>query len=222
MPENPPQPRFQFSLAALLAIVTVVSILCSSFASGGLPGVLVCLPAALAGTAVILGAGPRGLRWICLIWAACGVLFFLLRAVASYPFIEIADGLGGGAMERVGDWMSLCLACVAAVFAIVIGHFVRRVSVRLVLTLGLLAFIVTRQFQVPTRPTLRAWPSSRWQECSWRPTGSPFSPRAGQVGCPWADAAGCLSSLVCCSWPTGKDVSGWADAVVVASDSYTE
>ena len=113
---------------------------------------LVCLPAALAATAVILGAGPRGLRWICLIWAACGVVFFLLRAVASFPFIEIADGLGGGAMERVGDWMSLCLACVAAVFAVVIGHFVRKVPVRLGTDLGLLAFIVTRQFQSPDTP----------------------------------------------------------------------
>ena len=70
----------------------------------------------------------------------------------SYPFIEIADGLGGGGKERAGDWMCLCFTCVIAVIVIVIGHFVAWIPVRLVLTLGLLAYIVTRIFQSPDTP----------------------------------------------------------------------
>ena len=138
------KPRFQFSLGALLALVTVVSVVCSSIASAGLFGGLVCVPVALAAMAVVLGAETRGLRRLCLILAACGVPFFLLLAAASYPLIEIADGLGGGAMEKAGDWMGLCFTCVIGVIAIVVGRFATWIQVRLVLTLGLLAFIVTR------------------------------------------------------------------------------
>ena len=153
MPKDLPQSRFQFSLAALLATITVVSVLFSSIACNGLAGTLVGLPVALGAMTVLLGGQTRGLRRMCLVLAACGMVLFLLLAGASYPFIVIADSdLGMGAMARVGDWMRLCGACLLAGALIGMGNFIASVAVRLALTAGLLSWVVTRHFQSADTP----------------------------------------------------------------------
>ena len=100
MPKDLLHSRFQFSLAALLATVTVVGVLFSSIACNELASTLVGLPIALGAMTVLLGGQTRGLRRMCLVLAACGMVLFLLLAGASYPFIVIADSdLGLGAMD---------------------------------------------------------------------------------------------------------------------------
>jgi hypothetical protein len=152
-PQHSAPVQFQFSLAALLAFVTVLSVCFSSIATCGAVGILVSVPAAVAAMAAMSGADCRTLRRICLVTALCGTVPLGLMALASYPIIVIADSdLGVGAMARVADWTYLCEECFAVAVVTALGNGTRRTKVRLALALLLLFLVITQQTESTDTP----------------------------------------------------------------------
>ena len=85
---------------------------------------------------------------------ACAAWAFF--AVTSYPIIEIADGLGGGARERVGDAEAMLGFSLAA--ALLATRIIPWSVLRIALILVLLAFLAAHSFESSTTSHAARWP----------------------------------------------------------------